>query len=239
MFLVTIANAQKINGIVRDQQGKGLEKSTVSLLRAKDSSVVKLAVTGDDGRFSLAATPGNYLLSISHVGYGPMFSKPFEVNTEDVTVPPMELIKAAADLSGVTVTAKRPMVEVRADKMIVNVEGTINSVGNDALELLRKSPGVMVDKDDNLSLAGKNGVQVFVDGKPSPLSGQDLANYLKTLQSAQIEAIEIITNPSAKYEAAGNAGIINIKLKKKNRLVQTVRLAVDIILVLFQNITEE
>lgn len=94
------------------------------------------------------------------------------------------------------------------------MEGTINAVGNDALELLRRSPSVMVDKDDNISLAGKNGVQVFIDGKPSPLSGSDLSNYLKSLQSAQIEVIEIITNPSAKYEAAGNAGIINIKLKK-------------------------
>ncbi len=98
--------------------------------------------------------------------------------------------------------------------MILNVEGTINAVGNDALELLRKSPGVMVDKDDNISLAGKNGVQVYIDGKPSPLSGPDLANFLKSTQSSQIESIEIITNPSAKYEAAGNAGIINIRLKK-------------------------
>ena len=72
----------------------------------------------------------------------------------------------------------------------------------------------MVDKDDNLSLAGKNGVKIYIDGRPSPLAGSDLAAYLKSLQSAQIEAIEIITNPSAKYEAAGNAGIINIKLKK-------------------------
>ena len=103
---------------------------------------------------------------------------------------------------------------MKADKTILNVEGTINAVGQDALELLRKSPGVMVDKDDNISLAGKNGVQVFIDGKPSPLSGADLSNYLKSMQSSQIEAIELITNPSAKYEAAGNAGIINIKLKK-------------------------
>ncbi|MCY7291996.1 MAG: TonB-dependent receptor, partial [Ferruginibacter sp.] len=107
---------------------------------------------------------------------------------------------------------------VRADKTILNVEGTINAVGNDALELLRKSPGVMVDKDDNLSLSGKNGVQVYIDGKPSPLSGTDLSNYLKSIQSTQIESIELITNPSAKYEAAGNAGIINIKFKKNKSL---------------------
>ena len=117
-------------------------------------------------------------------------------------------------MQGVTVTSEKPMIEVRADKMIVNVEGTMNAVGNDALELLRKSPGVTVDKDDNISLAGKNGVQVYIDGKPSPLTGTDLTSYLKSMQSAQIESIEIITNPSAKYEAAGNAGIINIRLKK-------------------------
>ena len=95
--------------------------------------------------------------------------------------------------------------------------GTENSVlaaGNDAMEILERAPGVTVDKDDNISISGKNGVQVFIDGKPSPLAGKDLSEYLKTLQSAQIESIEIITNPSAKYEAAGNAGIINIRLKK-------------------------
>ncbi len=121
-------------------------------------------------------------------------------------------------MSNVTVTAKKPMVEVKADKTILNVEGTINATGSNALELLRKSPGVLLDKDDNISLAGKNGVQVYIDGRSTPLSGQDLANYLKTLQSSQIEAIELITNPSAKYDAAGNAGIINIRLVKNKSL---------------------
>ncbi len=209
------ANAQKITGVVKDQQGKGLEKSSVSLLKAKDSSVVKLAITDDNGKFSFAAATGSYLVNVSHVGYDPVYSKPFELSgSGDVDVQGLEMSKTSANLQGVTVTSKKPMVEVRADKMIVNVEGTINATGTDGLELLRKSPGVTVDKDDNISLAGKNGVQVYVDGKPSPLSGTDLSNYLKTLQSAQIESIEIITNPSAKYEAAGNAGIINIRLKK-------------------------
>ena len=211
----SVAQAQQITGIVRDQQGKEMDKSTVSLLRAKDSSVLKLAVTNSSGRFSFSADPGKYLVSVTHVGFSPSFSPVIEVaGSGEVNTPDLVLIKTSGELKGVTVTAQRPLVEVRADKMIVNVEGTINATGNDALELLRKSPGVMVDKDDNLSLSGKNGVQVYVDGKPSPLSGTDLSNYLKSLQSAQVEAIEIITNPSAKYEAAGNAGIINIKLKK-------------------------
>jgi hypothetical protein len=211
----SVANAQKISGSVKDQQGKALDKTTVSLLLAKDSSTAKLAVTGDDGRFTFAETAsGNYLVSVSHVGYMPSYSKPFEYSGADMEVPSIQMMKTEGTLEAVTVTSQKPMVEVKADKMIVNVEGTINAVGNDALELLRKSPGVMVDKDENLSLAGKNGVQVFIDGKPSPLAGADLANYLKSLQSAQIESFEIITNPSARYEAAGNAGIINIRLKK-------------------------
>ena len=213
VLMSSVVQAQKISGIINDEKGKGLEKTTVSLLRAKDSSVAKLSVTDKDGVYSFQTGAGNYLVSVSHVGYTPQYSKPFEVSG-DAAIPDIQMIKAARNLQEVTVTAQKPIVEVRADKTILNVEGTINAVGNDALELLRRSPGVMVDKDDNLSLAGKNGVQVFIDGKPSPLSGADLANYLKSLQSAQIEAIEIITNPSAKYEAAGNAGIINIKLKK-------------------------
>ncbi|MGZ5220065.1 MAG: carboxypeptidase regulatory-like domain-containing protein, partial [Chitinophagaceae bacterium] len=211
----SVVSAQKISGIVKDQQGRGLEKTTVSLLRSKDSSVVKLSVTDNDGKFSFETEAGQYLVSASHVAYAPHYSKPIDLSgSGEISVGDLNMAKKERSLQEVTVTSQKPMIEVRADKMIVNVEGTMNSVGNDALELLRKSPGVTVDKDDNLSLAGKNGVQVYIDGKPSPLSGADLANYLKSMQSAQIESIEIISNPSAKYEAAGNAGIINIRLKK-------------------------
>lgn len=214
--IMSVAQAQQLTGVVKDQQGKGLEKSTVSLLNAKDSSIVKLGATSSNGKFSFSAgKPGRYLVSASYVGYMPAYSQVFEVTgAGDMAIPDLTISKISGNLKEVTVTAKKPLVEVRADKTIMNVEGTINAVGNDALELLRKSPGVMIDKDDNISLAGKNGVQIFIDGKPSPLSGADLANFLKSLQSAQIEAIEIITNPSAKYEAAGNAGIINFRLKK-------------------------
>lgn len=209
------AGAQKISGTVKDEQGKGMEKSTAALLHAKDSSVVKLVVTGSNGQFSFQTAPGSYLVSASHVGHTTVYSKVFEVSGSGETdLGTITMVKEAANLKGVTVSSKKPMVEVKADKMILNVEGTINAMGSTALDLLRKSPGVMVDKDDNLSLAGKNGVRIYVDGKPTPLDGTDLANYLKTLQSSQVEAIEIITNPSAKYDAAGNAGIINIRLKK-------------------------
>lgn len=216
VLLAVAANAQQISGTVKDQSGKGVDKTTVSLLRAKDSSVAKLSVTDNEGRYSFMQTEaGSYLVSVSHVGFMPYISQPFAFDgTKDVAVPAVGLVKNEGTLRGVTVVSKKPVVEVKADKTILNVEGTINAVGNDALELLRKAPGVMVDKDDNLTMAGKNGVQVFIDGKPSPLQGADLANFLKSLQSSQVESIELITNPSAKYEAAGNAGIINIRLKK-------------------------
>jgi len=216
-FLVATAGfAQQISGNVKDQQGKAISGSTVSLLSAKDSSVVKLAVSNNDGHYSFnPIKQGKYIVGITHVGYARSYSPAFEFSgSGDSNAPDLQLNKLAAELKGVTVTSKKPIVEVKADRTILNVEGTINATGNDALELLRKSPGVTVDKDDNISLSGKNGVQVYIDGKPTPLSGTDLANYLKSLQSTQIESIELITNPSAKYEAAGNAGIINIRLKK-------------------------
>jgi hypothetical protein len=222
MFLIGVVSlnatihAQTISGTVKDDQGKGLEKTTVTLVRSKDSATVKLNATDKNGNYTFPASgSGSFLVKVTHVGYQPLFSKPFEVATgSDFTVPAITMIKAAGNLQGVTVSSQKPMVEVKADKMVLNVEGTINAVGNDALELLRKSPGVTVDKDDNITLSGKNGVQVYIDGKPTPLTGTDLSNYLKSIQSSQIESIELITNPSAKYEAAGNAGIINIKLKK-------------------------
>ncbi len=214
-LMAATVQAQQISGTIKDEKGKGLEKATVSLLKASDSSLVKLVATGNSGVYTFATVkPGKYLINTTFVGYVPAYSDVFEVSGSNITVPELTISKPTGELAGVVVTTKKPIIEVKADKMILNVEGTINAVGNDALELLRKSPGVMVDKDDNISLAGKNGVQVFIDGKPSPLSGTDLSNFLKSTQSSQIESIEIITNPSAKYEAAGNAGIINIKLKK-------------------------
>jgi iron complex outermembrane recepter protein len=208
-------NAQKISGTAKDEAGNPVAGATISVLKAKDSSVAKLAVSSQDGTYAInGLAHGSYFVKASYVGHKTTTTKTFAVADADVAVPELKLLKAATGLQGVTVTASKPIVEVKADKTILNVEGTINATGSDALDLLRKAPGVLVDKDDNLSISGKNGVQVYVDGRPTPLAGQDLANYLKSLQSAQIEAIEIITNPSAKYEAAGNAGIINIKLVK-------------------------
>ncbi|HEY0680340.1 MAG TPA: outer membrane beta-barrel protein [Chitinophagaceae bacterium] len=216
LSLITISvSAQEISGVVKDEQGKTLSGASIALKKASDSSIVKLAVTNSSGKYEISGIqPGNYFVNISYVGHTSRNSTAFEVNGSGVAVPDITLSKADGRLKEVVVTSRKPVIEVKADKTILNVEGSVNAVGQDALELLRKSPGVQVDRDDNLSLSGKNGVQVYVDGRPTPLAGKDLSEYLKTIQSNQIEAIEIITNPSAKYDAAGNAGIINIRLKK-------------------------
>jgi iron complex outermembrane recepter protein len=214
------ASAQQINGVVHDDQGKPLAGTTLSLLNARDSSVAKLSVSKADGSYNfLNIKQGRYLVAASHVGYTIRRSTAFEFSgAGDLESPGLSLQRASSSMTNVVVTARKPIIEVKADKTILNVEGTINAVGTDALELLRKSPGVLLDKDDNISLSGKNGVQVYIDGRQTPLSGKDLSDYLRTLPSDQIESIEIITNPSAKYDAAGNAGIINIRLKKNKSL---------------------
>ncbi len=126
--------------------------------------------------------------------------------------------KDAIELTTATVTANRVMVEVKPDRTVFNVDGTINSAGDDAMSLMRKAPGVTVDNNDNITVLGRSGVQIFIDGKRLPLSGDDLANYLKNFPSNQIDRIDIITNPGAKYDAEGNAGIVDIRLKKDKNL---------------------
>lgn len=212
-------NAQIIFGQIRDNDGRALEATSVSLLSVKDSAVTKINASDKQGNYKFEHTPpGSYLVSANRVGYGRLISKPFEYKGDNLNLADLVLEKSTVQLANVTVTAKKPIVEVKPDRMVVNVEGTVNAVGNDALELIRRSPGVLVDKDDNITLSGKNGAEVYIDGKPSPLRGTDLANYLRSIPSAAIESIELITNPPAKYDAAGNAGIINIRFKKDKSL---------------------
>lgn len=209
-----------VKGSVKDISGKALPSVTVSLLAAKDSLLKKAEVTDDQGRFSIAnVKEGKYLLNYSNVGFDKAYSKVFTLKEgESFVSEPVVLKAVASKLQGVTVTTTtKPMIEVRADKTIFNVEASINATGSNALELLQKSPGVMVDNNDNISMKGKTGVKIYVDGKPMQLNSKDLAAYLRSINSNDIEALEMISNPSAKYDASGNAGIINIRLKKNKK----------------------
>ena len=209
-------NAQHVTGFTGDDKGKPLSGASVALKNVKDSSVVKLGISGPSGQYELSpVAPGRYFVTVSHAGFLPQNSTSFVTDQEgNSQVPGLTLSRVSRELREAVVTGRKPLVEVRSDRLILNVEGSINAVGSDALELLRKSPGVTVDKDNNLSLNGKNQVQVYIDGRPSYLAAANLADYLKSLPSSSIESIEIISNPSARYDAAGNAGIVNIRLKK-------------------------
>ena len=210
----------RVSGIVQNASGKSLEAATINLLRAKDSSVVKLAAADKQGQYVFEiSSDGKYLVLASSVGYSKAYSSHFEVNPANPTVVLKTLLldNKNTSLSNVTVTAKKPLVEQKIDRTVVNVEAAVTNVGASAMEVLEKSPGVTVDKDGNISLKGKQGVMILVDGRPTQLGSADLANLLRNMNANQLDQIEIMTNPPAKYDAAGNAGIINIKTKKNKQ----------------------
>ncbi len=211
-------SAQTIKGRVLDSNDEPVVFAAITLSRAKDSSLVKATITEDLGIFELQSIlPGKYLLKITNLGYSD-FTKRINFNGEDLDLGVFVLNLETENLEEVVVTSEKPMVQVLADKTVFNVENTINATGTSAFELLRKAPGVIVDNNGGIIVEGKTGVQIFIDGKLSVLQGEDLINYLESLQATDVEAVEIITQPSSKYDAAGNAGIINIKLKKDKSL---------------------
>jgi outer membrane receptor protein involved in Fe transport len=223
MFLFILSSyaqsGAKVIGRVKNQDIKSEIPTgvTVSLLRAKDSSTVKFTVTQKDGSYFFEkVAKGNYFICASSVGFKKSFSHLIEINTDNQTVQVVDImvVSAPKSLTGVTVTSTRPLVEQRIDRTVVNVDASITNVGTTALEVLEKSPGVTVDRDGNISLKGKEGVLVMVDGRPTQLGGADLANLLRNMSSNQLDQIEIMTNPPARYDAAGTSGIINIKTKK-------------------------
>jgi iron complex outermembrane receptor protein len=208
--------SNSIKGKVFDNTNTELPGATVSLLRAKDSSLIKATITDVAGTYEmLSGSKDSLLLSISSIGLETKYTSGFMLaNNETFHVPDLTLKAEDKKLQDVVITSRKPMIEVKADKIVFNIENSINATGSNALELLQKSPGVMVDNNDNISMKGKSGVAIYIDGKPSPLDAKSLADYLRSINSGDIEAIEMISNPSAKYDASGNAGIINIRLKK-------------------------
>ncbi len=213
--------AGKVTGSIKDGgQQKIIDAASVSLLKAKDSSLVKVAITDSAGNFVVEnVKDGAYLVLATSIGHSKTYSKVFSVSSEqlNVNIGVLQLIPQDKSLAGVTVVAKKPFIERKIDRTIVNVDAAISNAGTTALEVLEKSPGVTVDKDGNISLKGKAGVTIMLDGKPAYLSGQELTNLLRTMPSGNLDQIEIMTNPSAKYDASGTAGIINIKTKKNKQ----------------------
>ncbi|GEO11571.1 outer membrane beta-barrel family protein [Segetibacter aerophilus] len=211
------AKVAALSGIVTGENNKALTYATISLLTVKDSSLIKTTMTDSTGTYRFNnITPGAYFISVSMTGYRAGKSNTITIGAgvSKVQAPSLKLEIESKSLAAVVVTAKKSFIERKIDRTIVNVENSAISAGSTALEVLEKAPGVIVDKDGNISMSGKSGVMVMIDGKQTYMSHSEVAQLLRSMQSSQVESIELITNPSAKYDAAGNAGIINIKTKK-------------------------
>lgn len=202
--------------ITEDRDQKVIDAATVSLYKAADSSLVKINMTDKLGHFEFQnLKAGKYFLLATSIGHLATYSQVINLaENQNVSIGQLKLNNEMKTLKGITLTAKKPFIERKMDRTIINVDASITNAGTTALEVLEKSPGVTVDKDGNVSLKGKSGVMIMLDGKPSYLSGDQLATLLKNMPSSAIDQIEIMTNPSARYDAAGNSGIINIKTKK-------------------------
>ncbi|MFK7774637.1 MAG: TonB-dependent receptor [Saprospiraceae bacterium] len=219
LFLFSInlqAQTASLKGLLEDENKSPVSFANVALFLASDSSMLKVETSDEAGVFQLKnLREGNYFIVASYVGYSEMRKNNIQLTAnQQLDLGKINFNSSAVKLQEATVTASRVMVEVKPDRTVFNVEGTINSVGSDAISLLRKAPGVTVDNNDNINVLGRAGVLLYIDGKRLPLVGDDLKNYLQNLTAEQIDRIDIITNPGAKYEAEGNAGIIDIRLKK-------------------------
>lgn len=211
----------KVYVTINNEKNLPLENATVELLKAKDSTLVKTAITDKDGLAEfINIRPGEYLVAVSLLNYASRMKGPFTLSNDQLQwhIPAFSLLPAAANLEEVVVTGRKPFIQRLSDRLVVNVENSIISAGSSAMDVLERSPGVSIDQNDVIGLRGKQGVIIMIDGKPTPLTGADLANYLRGLPSNVIERIDLITNPSAKYDAAGNSGIIDIRMKKDKRL---------------------
>jgi len=206
----------KITGVIKNE-GKPIEAATVSLLAAKDSSVIKIELTDKNGQFELVSPAhGDFLLQISAIGFEKKYTPLFTISSAKASTNTgtTSMVRESKEMKAVVITAQKPLIEQKVDKLVVNVDASPTNAGATAMEVLEKSPGITVDNDGNISLKGKAGIVVMMDGKPTYLAAADLANLLKNTPASAIDQIEIMTNPSSKYDAAGNAGIINIKTKK-------------------------
>ncbi|NLR57522.1 TonB-dependent receptor [Chitinophaga polysaccharea] len=216
LILPVAAGAQtgKVTGQVRDEAQQPVVAATILLKKATDSSLVKVALSDTTGAWLLEDIPFNrYFITITYMGYKEWNGPVFNIDQSQMALENAILQTGANNLKGVTVAAKKPFIEQQLDRTVVNVESSIMAAGGSAMEVMEKLPGVLVDKNGNISIKGKQGVKVMIDDRPAYLSGGELTAFLRNMPASQLDQIEIMSNPPAKYDAAGN-GVINIKRKK-------------------------
>ena len=215
LFMASGIFAQyKIGGKLIDGEGKPVEFADIMLCKAVDSSLVKHAVTDENGEYEFEnVNAGDYVVTAYLTGYRKTSSEAFTAK-RDTIIGTIGLEEETNMLNTVTVTGRKRFVEQHADKLVINPDANISTASDNILDVLAKSPGVTVDKDGNIAIKGKSGVSVMIDNKPARLSGEQLAAMLKNMQSTAVDKIEIIENPPARYDAEGASGIINIKTKQ-------------------------
>ena len=221
--LVITLGAQAQQGTVRGRvvdarTGENIEYATVALLKASDSTLVNGTVSESNGAFSLTAPYGRYVLRVTFIGYDAWYYQdPVTLNDrrKEMNVGKVPLKMTGTMMEAVEITAERSMVEYQLDKRVINVDKNIVSGGGTATDVLEQVPSVAVDNDGNVTLRGSSNVKVLVNGRPSELLSSDLASLLEQIPASTVENVEVITNPSAKYDPEGMSGIINIKLKDK------------------------
>jgi hypothetical protein len=208
-----------LKGILKDSKGAPVGFANVALVQ-KETGTIKSGTTTDDaGNFRLKSpAPGTYVLRLTFLGFQPAETESFQVLNENFSrdFEVLVLKEDATALKEVTVQTMRPTITNHPDKMVMTVEGTAMAAGSSAYDILTKAPGVWLDQDGNIQLNGKAGVKVMIDGKLTYLSGKELQTFLSGMSADNIKDLEIISNPSAKYDAEGSAGIINLNLKKNS-----------------------
>lgn len=210
--------ASTIRGTVSGPENKPFEFAVVTLLSANDSSLVKGGVTDAAGAFSLEnISGGSYLLTVSFTGYTKATHGPFTLSGDTDYVVPAIALLSTKEMNAVTIFSTAPLFQQKPGMLVMNVEGSPVRIAGTAWDLLYKVPGVFIDQNNNISLKGKSGVKVYIDDRPSYLSGDQLKTYLQSMSAEDISNIEIIYSPGAKYDAEGTAGILNLITKKGAR----------------------
>jgi hypothetical protein len=209
-----------ISGRVIDYNKNGIQLVNVKLINAVDSSTVKFMTSDENGHFNFTdIIPGNYFIKTSLLAFEDELSKLISVD-KDHPEKIMVIIKLKEKvnmLATVNVEAKKQFIQHNLDKTTINVEGSAVSNGSTALEILARSPSITIDRDDNVAMEGKSNVLIMIDDKQTYMSQSDVVNLLRGMPSESIRSIELINRPSSRYDAAGTAGIINIKTKKDKR----------------------
>ena len=207
----------RITGRIIDSLSRQpLQYATISLFKDQDTKPAGGGMTNNKGLFSIAGlTPGKYTLTVDIIGYGTRSLGPYTLNSNkpQLTLADIAVGKKANELESVTVTAPRGLVQNKLDKMVYNVEKDVTSLGGVATDVLKKVPMVSVDVDGNVDIMGNTNILFLINGRPSSIFGNNLADALQSIPASQIKSIEVITSPGAKYDAEGTGGIINIILK--------------------------